>query len=259
MSILGNVKGLAVNPADVSVVGSQLVGKKPGFLLRSVRKLFGARPKCRCVNHNLPLQKARFVVIDIETTGFYPEAGDEIISLGAVVIENGEIRRDQVFHQLVNPGRSIPAVVTELTGISDEMVADQPSIQEILPDFLEFIGDAILVGHVVDFDLHFINKELEEHFGFTLPHVVLDTRVLAGGLLPSAGDRSLDNLCRLYNIPAEGRHTALGDALITARLFQIILNNLYIRGVYNLQDLLQLYRKRNRFSLMQHVAQSMLF
>ena len=102
------------------------------------------------------LSSSRFVVFDTETTGFYYNKKDEIISVGAVAIENGLIT-ESYFSQFVNPNRFIPAIATEITGITNDMVANCPDVLTVLDKFLEFKGLSPLIAHTASFDLNFIN------------------------------------------------------------------------------------------------------
>lgn len=180
---------------------------------------------------HLPLVKAGFVAFDTETTGFRPHRGDAVIALGAVWFEDGELRRERSFHQLVNPGRPVPRLVQELTGITDEAVqAEGVSFLEAIDRFLEFAGEAILVGHGADFDLAFLNHGLRQACRSHLRHLVLDTRRLYHLFYPELEDYSLDSLLGLQGVPAEGRHTALGDAILAAELFRLVLPVLLARS-----------------------------
>lgn len=191
----------------------------------------------RAIDWDKPLQTSRYVVFDTETTGFYPYNGDEIISIGGVVIEDGRICEDQVFHELVNPYRFIPPAVTELTGITGEMVADRPGICAVLNHFLDFIGDGILVAHNAHFDMAFINIKLNWYAQKEVCNPVIDTFKLAQTLAPELPSHDLDSMLRCHQIPQQGRHTALGDSLLTARLFKNLLVDLEARKIETLKQL----------------------
>lgn len=181
------------------------------------------------------LLTGEFVVFDTETTGLNYKKGDEIISLGAVRIRRGEITDH--FHEYVNPMREIPAIATEITGITDNMVADSPDILEILDRFLTFKGTTPLVAHNAAFDLGFLNQKLRKYCGYKLPTPVLDTFILSHLLFPRAEHHSLDQLAQTYGISDKGRHTALGDAIITARVYTAMTQDLREHGITTTHEL----------------------
>lgn len=111
---------------------------------------------------DISLNSAKYVIFDLETTGFHPYAGDEIISVSAVIVENGAIKSQPFFDYLVNPHRDIPTVVSEITGLTQEMTDKAPSVLFVLNEFLDFCRGSILVAHNADFDLHFINLKLKQ-------------------------------------------------------------------------------------------------
>lgn len=177
------------------------------------------------------LNSSRFVVFDTETTGFCYNKKDEIISVGAVAIEHGLIT-DACFSQFVNPNRLIPSLATEITGISNEMVADCPDILTVLDQFLEFKGLSPLIAHTASFDLNFINIKLRKYCGHRLNSPTIDTFLLAQLIFPMKEKlRSLDSLAQYYDIEPIGRHTALGDALITAQIYIKMLESLFDLGI----------------------------
>lgn len=186
---------------------------------------------------DLVLKENRFVIFDTETTGLNCHKGDEIISIGAVVLENGRIS-DTTFSSLVNPKRNIPPIASELTGINNEMVAGSLEIMEVLDVFLEFTGFSVLVAHHAQFDLGFINKKLRKYCGLKLNMPVIDTYFLSHLLFPNAHDHSLDYLAQYYEIALDGRHTALGDSLITAQIFIQMISTLESRGIKTTTQLL---------------------
>lgn len=183
------------------------------------------------------LSETRFVVFDLETTGFHPYAGDEVTSISGVIIDRGEIKTDTYFDTLVNPHRSIPALASEITGITDEMVAGAPSFLPALNDFLDYAKGAILVAHNADFDLHFINLKLKQRCQTKIQHPVVDTFLLAQALIPNEKSHTLDALVKMFGIVPRGRHTSLGDAVIAAQLLMAFIPALNERGVHTYDDL----------------------
>ena len=186
---------------------------------------------------DISLTKAKFVVFDLETTGLSPYNGDEIISVSAVTIENGQIQKDSFFDHLVNPHRTIPPTITELTGISSQMADSSPSILDVLNEFLSFTRGSILVAHHAEFDLGFINLKLKQSCNTRITNPVIDTLSLANAILTEEKRHSLDSLIQYYQISSAGRHTSLGDALITAEILLKMLKHFSSRGVKTIQDL----------------------
>ncbi|MCL6635561.1 MAG: 3'-5' exonuclease [Peptococcaceae bacterium] len=183
------------------------------------------------------LKELNYAVIDLETTGLSPRGSDEIISIGAVLIQNGRIRPEPLFHRLVNPRRDIPEQVASLTGITSDMVRNAADIFDVLPDFLRFIDSRVVVGHWVHFDLCFLNKKLELCRA-RINNVSVDTCNIARAVLPGWNDYTLDYLLAHYRLGHDGRHTALGDAVLTARLFLTLLDALAAsRGVTRWNEL----------------------
>ncbi|WP_286886932.1 3'-5' exonuclease [Aneurinibacillus sp. UBA3580] len=190
--------------------------------------------------HNYPdrhLRNMRFVVFDTETTGFHPYAGDEIISIGAVVIQNGQIQESEFFHEYIHPGKPIPPIVTEITGITDEDVQEAPLPLPVLHKFLRFVDDSYLVAHCADFDINFLNSKLRKLCKAKIHNPVIDTMTLAYHLLPTNQSYGLDTLLQQYKIEVEGRHTALGDAFMTAELYLAFIEELERRGIHTLHSL----------------------
>ena len=172
-----------------------------------------------------------YVVFDIETTGF-SAISDRIIEIGAVKVEHGVIT--DKFSTFVNPGRPIPFKITELTSITDEMVMDYPGIEVILPQFLEFVGDAPLVAHNAGFDVGFIEQncryqDIEPHF------VSVDTVALARVLLPSLSKYKLDVVAKALDISLENHHRAVDDAGATAEIFVKFIEMLKERDITTLK------------------------
>lgn len=213
-----------------------------------IRKMLSELDHARQFQHpmSIPLKDIPFVVFDLETTGFDPSAGDEIIEIGAVIVENGKIS-EHVFHHLVNPERPIPPVVSELTGITDDSVKGKPNILPVLASFLTYIRHYYLVAHCASFDLGFLNKKLRKYTKRTLPNRVLDTADLAM-MIDHRPTSSLDELLEAYNIPQTERHTALGDARLTAQLFILLLEELSERKVTTLRDL-HYFTRNNKIML----------
>ena len=156
-----------------------------------------------------------FVVFDLETTGL-SRFKDRITEIGAVRVENGKITEE--YNQLVNPEMVISEKIIEITGITNEMVEDCPKIEEVLPGFLEFCKDSILVGQNTDFDIGFI-KENCHRLGYEFKPIYLDTLPMARALFSDMKKFSLDKIARKLEIPAFNHHRASDDARATAQIF----------------------------------------
>ncbi len=197
-----------------------------------------------------PLHSLIYTVFDTETTGLHPEQGDEIIAIGAVRIVGGRIRPEETFDQLVNPRWPISLDSVRVHGIQPALLQDKPPIEEVLPRFHRFAQDTVLVGHNVAFDLKFIRqkeKALDLHFD----QPVLDTMLLAAVVDPERQHYGLDELAEAFGIEPVGRHSALGDALITAELLLRLLPLLEQRGIRTLRQareaMQQTQPARNRY------------
>lgn len=179
-------------------------------------------------NHQKDISKVKdikdcdFVVFDLETTGLY-RFSDKITEIGAVKISDGEIV--EVFNELVNPERIIPEKVVELTGITNEMVMDKPKIDQILPKFLDFAKDSILVGQNADFDIGFV-RENSEILGLDFKPVYMDTLPMARAVFPDMGRYSLDKLAKKLGLKSFNHHRASDDAMATAKVFIKLFENI---------------------------------
>ncbi|MBL0386039.1 3'-5' exonuclease [Tumebacillus sp. ITR2] len=187
----------------------------------------------------MPLTEVRFVVVDTETTGFQP-GNDALLSVGAVEVL-GNIVREKRMHSLVrpDPAQSIPPHVVELTGLRDEDVASAPPLREVMLLFLQFVHDAVLIAHHAGHDMRFLNAGLKKTYKAHLPHRVIDTVDVACWLHPELSSYTLDDLLALYEIPVRGRHTADGDAQMTAELWSCFVNQALARGVSTLGELIE--------------------
>lgn len=184
-----------------------------------------------------PLSEMDVVVFDLETTGFSPNAGDEIISFGAIAVKGHEIRTEETFYSLVNPGRPIPDHIARLTGIEDSAVSAAPSVMEGLRQFFEFTHKRILVAHASGHDKKFLNAALWRTSKVHMTHRVLDTLMIAKWLEPKRSDYSLDALLEDHGIPAGRRHHALEDSIMTAKLWVSFLKRIQARNIHTLGDL----------------------
>lgn len=185
-----------------------------------------------------PLHSVPFCVVDLETTGASPSR-DAITEIGAVRFRGGE--PDGTFHTLVDPGRDIPPFITVLTGITHAMVVGAPRIEEALPSFLEFLGDAVLVGHNLRFDAGFLDAAAQRLGYGRLANRRVDTLALARRLVRrEVRNLKLGTLAAHFRSPVEPRHRALDDARATAHVLWGLLERAGTLGVTHLDDLLRL-------------------
>ncbi|MBE17238.1 MAG: hypothetical protein CMH79_00610 [Nitrospinae bacterium] len=178
-----------------------------------------------------------FVVVDIETTGGRPPQ-HRITELAALKVKNGKIVEE--FSQLVNPDRLIPRNVVQLTGITDEMVSKQPTLEKVLPKFLEFVGDSVFVAHNADFDYRFIQYFSLEYLGENYNPEVLCTFKLAKRILPNFSKHNLGELSMIFGYETSNvvRHRALDDAKATAYILINLISFCHYAGLRTKRDLL---------------------
>ena len=161
-----------------------------------------------------------YVIFDLETTGLSTET-DRVVEIAGVKVRDGKVVQE--FETLVNPGMPIPYMASEVNGITDDMVADAPAIDKALQDFLDFVGDMVLVGHNIDsFDLKFILRDAQEHLGKGLQNAYIDTLLLSRVFLPQLAHHSLSNLAEYYGIDTSGAHRALADCRMTQKVFECL-------------------------------------
>ena len=180
------------------------------------------------------IDEEEFVVFDIETTGLNSHF-NKIIEIGAVKIKAGRII--DRYSQLINPGISIPYHITEITSITNEQVANQPKIDEVIGKFVDFIGDAVLVAHNAPFDMGFIKRDIKEYLNIDLENSVIDTLQMARDLFPDFKKYGLGDLNKSLGLALEKHHRAVDDSQATANMFIIFLEKYKEKGIEYLKDI----------------------
>ena len=202
-----------------------------------------------------PLTEYTFVVCDTELTGF-DRKRDEIISIGAVLIRDLQIDLGTTFHQYIRPRNLRHTEATLIHRITPEQLAGAPPLEEVLPDFIKFSGNGLMVGHFVELDMGFLNKATRRLMGGTLANPAIDTirmarryRQILLGPFHEEDDHSvsyvLEDLAREYNLPLFKPHDALEDAIQTAYLFLFLLKKFRKGGLLTLKDIYQAGRVGN--------------
>jgi len=177
-----------------------------------------------------------FVAFDLETTGTN-SIKDKITEIGALKIHGGAII--DIFETLINPGRYIPFDITNLTGITNEMVNNSPDMEQAAPSFLDFIGESILIAHNAPFDMRFINAEMKKIGRDTLSNEVLCTYKLSRRFVPGLKRYSLKSMTIEFGLVNEKPHRAGSDAAACAQIFLNLLYSMPERNIFELDDLLK--------------------
>jgi len=207
-------------------------------------------PKHQRTDHeDVPLRQLTFVIFDTETTGLDPSGGDEIISIGAIRAVGGKLRREEVFDQLVDPRRSIPLESLKIHEIFPEMLRGMPTLDKVLPQFHEFATDAVLVAHNAAFDMRFLEIG-QKRAGVKFDHLVLDTLLLSAVVHPHQEPHTLDAVAERFGLPIIGRHTALGDAILTGEILLKLIPLLEAQGIHTLREA-WLASKETRYSMIE--------
>lgn len=190
----------------------------------------------------MDIADATFVVTDVETTGTAADT-DRLLELGAVKMRDGQVV--DRFQELVNPEQSVPARITELTGITTGMVFEAPPVREVLPEYLEFLGEGLLTAHNLSFDQSFLNAELKRAGREPVSNDTLCTLRLARRLLPGLDSKGLGRLVQFYDVDVDGRHRALGDAEAAGRILRRLLSQLAFEHEIDTVDALLRFQHRS--------------
>jgi len=194
------------------------------------------------VDRELPLNRLALTVFDTETTGLNPSQGDEIISIGAIRVLNGRLIGQEIFETLVRTDKPIHPESQKIHGIHAGMLRDAPGQAESIQRLLAFVGDNLLLGHNVAFDLRFL-EIASKRYGYSLPAMSLDTLLLSSVVYPERDQHRLEDIAERLGVTVLGRHTSLGDALLTAEVFCRMLPLLENKGIRTLGEALDASRE----------------
>lgn len=186
-----------------------------------------------------------YVVFDIETTGL-DSSYDEVIEIGAIKVKNNKIVSE--FNSLVKPRNEIDEYITELTGITNEMVKDSPTIEEILPDFMDYIGNDILIGHNVNFDINFIYDNLYRSKLDVLTNDFIDTMRISRKLLPELPHHRLIDLAKYFKIDSTNNHRSIKDCEITMNVYEN-LKEIALQKYDNVDEFKNAFKKHKKEGL----------
>lgn len=181
------------------------------------------------------LTELTYTVFDTEATGLNPAGGDETIQIGAVRIVNNKLLHNEFFEQLIDPKRPIPPETIPIHGITPEMVKGQPTIESVLPAFHTFAQETVLVAHNAAFDMRCFQVK-EQVTGVVFDHPVLDTLLLSVVVHPNQESHRLEAIAERFNVNIIGRHTAMGDAMVTAEIFMKMIPLLAEKGIHTLGE-----------------------
>jgi len=222
-------------------------GKKTGPDKREEPNLWSG-----AISKDTPIMKCPFVVFDTELSGLDVRK-DFIVSIGAIKMTGGTINISKEFYRLIRPAGEMTRKSVEIHGITPGELRDQESLDTILPDFLDFIRDSVLVGHFVNIDTKFVERALKTNYTGKLSNPALDTHTIHQWLYENGSEfkkhyrggstkTDLFTVAQRYGITVDTAHDALNDAFVTAQLFQRFLYFLHAEGMHTLNELLKVGR-----------------
>jgi len=164
-----------------------------------------------------------YVILDIETTGLDP-VNDEIIEIGALKVAGKEIK--DIFNMLARPEKKLPPDITDLTGITEEMLENELPIKPVITKFSDFIGNNILIAHNADFDISFLRNNMKKWLNKELDNFVVCTLVISRDILPNLENHKLPTIGRYFGLETANRHRAIGDSTLTYEIWLKFLEKL---------------------------------
>lgn len=185
----------------------------------------------------VPLEQLNVVVFDIETTGFFPENGDEILSIGAVRVVEGEIREEEVFYSVVHYEGKLSEEIEELTGLTSAQLREARPLSDVLVEFFDFVKNDPLVAHHAQHEKSFLQNAIWKYFRTPFKHRIVDTSFLYRIVHPKLSLTKLEELCIHNQIEVTNRHHALGDAILAAKLWCVYVNKIK----HNCRNLSEVY------------------
>ncbi|MFB5663270.1 exonuclease domain-containing protein [Alteribacillus sp. HJP-4] len=192
------------------------------------------------------LNELDITVLDLETSGFYPDGGDKILSIGAVKIREGRVNKEETYYSPVCEPDALSEEVASLTGLTKEELKGAPELSDVLKEFYEFIQTDLLVAHHARHEKKFLQHASYQAIGVQFQHRLLDTSFLLRIAAPDLPVSNLDDCCGYYSIPIKHRHHALGDALVTADLWAKTQQEVIKRGFETLQDIYAYLNSQNK-------------
>lgn len=184
----------------------------------------------------IPFSDLNVVVFDLETTGFFPEQGNQILSVGAVKVKGGEVQHEETFYSLAQSTGELSPEIKELTGIEESDLQHAPQLSKVLVDFYEFAGGHVLVAHHASHEKKFLQHYNWKLFRTQFKHRIVDTSFLLKIAEPETTLVRLEDCCEHCNIPVANRHHALGDAKMTAELWSVYIERVQKLGIKNLRE-----------------------
>jgi len=180
------------------------------------------------------LENLSYVIVDLETTGLDPN-NDEIIEIGAIKVEGKELK--DIFNKLIRPEKSVTEQITNLTGITSDMLENELPVKPVISQFSHFIGNSILVAHNADFDISFLHVNFKKWLNTQLSNTAVCTLLVARDILPNLENHKLHTVAKYFGIEVTNRHRAIGDAELTYQIWLKFIEKLKDRKITSKNDL----------------------